>query len=331
MSEASPLPDAIVDCVVRNSRSWEDVLLLPLLLAAAALQGSGTFVELGGFTGEEGSQTWLLEKCFGWSGTLIEASPVNYASMLLAGRTARLVHSGVCRPAGQLTVTTGDKPCSVGGNLDAMTAEFRQTWAHRYTRNVTVPCRPLLDLLDDESSPVPAGAVRKATVASRRGATEFSFLSLDVEGAEEMVLRTLHATPRFPFAVALVEVNREAGGRTPMTNSSRRVLSLLARGGLAQLPMGKVPGSENVLFARPELGDPRKLQVDAPQAAISQIIVAAKAARPHSKYSTVPLAHLGGPVAFAKRAARGLVQASAVQARSECKGSWSFKCVLGSS
>ena len=78
MSALLVLPvTAVVRCAVLHSRSWEDSIVLPLLPAAAGPEGRGTFVEQGGFTGEEGSQTWLLEKCFGWtaSGTLIEASP----------------------------------------------------------------------------------------------------------------------------------------------------------------------------------------------------------------------------------------------------------------
>ena len=95
MSALLVLPaTAVARCAVLHSRSWEDSIVLPLLPAAAGPEGRGTFVELGGFTGEEGSQTWLLEKCFGWTGTLIEASPVNFAAMQRAGRNAQMVYGG---------------------------------------------------------------------------------------------------------------------------------------------------------------------------------------------------------------------------------------------
>jgi len=317
------LPNATVRCAVRNSRSFEDLALLPLLLAAAGPQRTGTFVELGGFTGEEGSQTWLLEKCFGWTGTLIEASPINFAAMQRAGRSARLVHAGVCRPAGQFTVAVGDSPCSVTGDVEFMTASFRRTFGMHHRRNTTVPCRPLMDLLADDASQEATGIGppekysghhRPATLPRRtrlelghqRSAMDVTFLSLDVEGAEEVVLRTIRTAPRFPFSVVLVEMNREAG--LQLTNSTRHVLNLLKRAGLKQLPIGKVAGSDNALFARPELGDPR-LTIEPPQDAVAQVRRAVAASRPLSRYSAVPLSYMGGPVAFAKRAALGLLRA----------------------
>lgn len=64
---------ALLNCVLKNQRSPEDVELLPLLRAASDMYGRPSFVELGAYDGEEGSQSWLLEKCFGWHGLLIEA------------------------------------------------------------------------------------------------------------------------------------------------------------------------------------------------------------------------------------------------------------------
>ena len=54
-------------CVLANTRSqWgEDLSLLPTLLAATG-GAPGTFVELGAFDGIGGSNTLLLERCFGW-------------------------------------------------------------------------------------------------------------------------------------------------------------------------------------------------------------------------------------------------------------------------
>ena len=128
MSALLVLPaTAVVRCAVLHSRSWEDSIVLPLLPAAAGPEGRGTFVEQGGFTGEEGSQTWLLEKCFGWTGTLIEASPVNFAAMQRAGRNAQMVYGGVCQPAGNLTIAVGEEPSTVTGNLELMSKARRRS------------------------------------------------------------------------------------------------------------------------------------------------------------------------------------------------------------
>ena len=126
-SSSALLPATAVRCAVLHSRSWEDLIVLPLLLAAAGPGGRGTFVELGGFTGEEGSQTWLLEKCFGWTGTLIEASPVNFAAMQRAGRNAQMVYGGVCQPAGNLTIAVGEEPSTATGNLELMSKARRRS------------------------------------------------------------------------------------------------------------------------------------------------------------------------------------------------------------
>ena len=40
----------------------------------------------------------MLERCFGWRGVLIEASPRNFQRLEKAGRTkSKLVHSAVCK------------------------------------------------------------------------------------------------------------------------------------------------------------------------------------------------------------------------------------------
>ena len=180
-----------------------------------------------------------------------------------------------------------------------MSPGFRQMWRKQHQRNVTVPCRPLMDIVDDGRS---AG---------------FTYLSLDVEGAEEMVLRTLDMAQRFPFSVVLVEINREGKGRQ-LTASTLRVKTMLNDTGLVELHIGKVPGSENAVFARPELGDPRRI-ARPPDAAIMQVKAAVVAARPWSQWSTVNQSHMGGPNNFAVRAAQSLLQACAMTQAPICR------------
>ena len=45
-----------------------------------------TFVELGALDGWHGSNTLMLERCFGWTGLLIEASPHNFRNLQRSGR-----------------------------------------------------------------------------------------------------------------------------------------------------------------------------------------------------------------------------------------------------
>ena len=86
-----------LECVLNHSHAQyaEDKVLLPLLLRAAGYR-PGTFVELGALNGLLWSNTLIFERCFGWRGLLIEASPVNYDQLSRSGRSATAVHSAVC-------------------------------------------------------------------------------------------------------------------------------------------------------------------------------------------------------------------------------------------
>ncbi|EOD13264.1 hypothetical protein EMIHUDRAFT_247068 [Emiliania huxleyi CCMP1516] len=84
-------------CVFSESRSQfrEDLLMLPMLLHVADNK-PGTFVELGAFDGVDSSNSIMLERCFGWTGLLIEANPSTYAKLLHSGRKARMINSAIC-------------------------------------------------------------------------------------------------------------------------------------------------------------------------------------------------------------------------------------------
>ena len=115
------------DCIVRNaySQHFEDQTLLPTLLHAAGGR-PGTFVELGAFTGIALSNTLLLERCFAWTGLLIEANPTNYMELTRANRTAAMRHSGVCSTRGTINVTAAGH--AVSGNPAMMANSFLRRW-----------------------------------------------------------------------------------------------------------------------------------------------------------------------------------------------------------
>lgn len=95
------------------------------------------------------------------------------------------------------------------------------------------------------------------------------------------------------------------------TESTKRVRRLLNAAGLRELPMGRVSGSENALFARPELGDPRNASA-APRAAVHQLLRVVTNTLPKLYLGDRP--HLGGNHKFAARAAQGLLTACAIRA-----------------
>ena len=75
-------------CIARNSRSQfhEDRKLLRFLELVPPCER--TFVELGALDGVWLSNTMLYERCLGWNGLLIEASPVNFEKM----KSLSLIH-----------------------------------------------------------------------------------------------------------------------------------------------------------------------------------------------------------------------------------------------
>ena len=209
-----------LECVLRETRSHEDIILLPLLLAASR-NGPGTFVEIGANSGDAGSQTMLLERCFGWRGVLIEGSPREFSVLEQTQRSSTKVHSAVCKEdPGNITIRTVIRGC-VGTRSQCFPM---------------VPCRPL-----------------PAIIASA-GFPRANYLSLDVEGHEALALETVMAThaDNFPFDVVLVEIDHRESAK------NERVRALLRQAGLKQLPIPTNPGSFNDLFAKPSLGDPRR-------------------------------------------------------------------------
>ena len=93
-----PTSAASQSCELQQSKSQfrEETVLLPLLLHAANLTGSRTFVEIGAFDGITYSNTLAIERCHGWRGLLIEGNPANFARLNASGRSAVKMHSAVC-------------------------------------------------------------------------------------------------------------------------------------------------------------------------------------------------------------------------------------------
>ena len=83
----------------RGEEKSEDLILLPTLLALihGSAERGGSFAELGAFDGVSYSNTFMLEKCFGWRGVLIEANPVRSGAHQSSTPTARRPIPRPCR------------------------------------------------------------------------------------------------------------------------------------------------------------------------------------------------------------------------------------------
>lgn len=82
-------------CMLAHTTSSADLELVPLILAATN-STPGVFVEIGANDGYSDSMTYILERCFGWKGVLIEAQPDVYRLLERSNRTSVKVHAAAC-------------------------------------------------------------------------------------------------------------------------------------------------------------------------------------------------------------------------------------------
>jgi len=215
-----------VDCVLENSLSQngEDIMLLPSLLHAAKGH-SGSFVEIGANDGVYLSNTFVLERCFNWTGLLIEANPANFKKLERNtqgphGRhRSKAIHSAVCERAGTVRVTVGGGVTA--GVVEDMSETFKQRYLKRNkgNRTVAVPCNRMDELM------------------SQAGFLHTTFLSLDAEGAEATILSTVNPAN---FDVILVELD----GSNPAKDAYAH--KLITTAGLKEITKQLVPRNSRV-------------------------------------------------------------------------------------
>ena len=143
----------------------------------------GFYVELGAFDGHEESNTRLFDECLHWDGLLIEGNPGIYRKLKHNRPHAHRFFGAPSCPNVGSSVSFWNVPYTSGGLL-ALARTGNGTSKHL----VTVPCFPIQHALDT------------------MGVARVDFFSLDVEGAEMDVLRTLNFT-RTKIRVFLIEVS----------------------------------------------------------------------------------------------------------------------------
>jgi FkbM family methyltransferase len=223
LASTSKVHNACINRRNAQAQFGEDQILAPILVHLAR-GGSGSFVELGAVDGITKSNTLLLERCFNFTGLLIEGNPNSARSLLSSGRKATRRHAAVCSPAGTIPFT--DQGGLVGGVPSLFTEKHKRRWAHRsnFTTTVNVPCAPLGQMM---------------TEAKLNSAT---FLSLDVEGAELLVLKTFKPSR---FDLIMVETNQNEPERT------RQIHELLKSGGMQLQPrLSQMIGNSDVFVRR---------------------------------------------------------------------------------
>jgi FkbM family methyltransferase len=147
----------------------------------------GTFLEVGANNGVN-SNTLHLEVCLGWRGVLVEGHPATFELLRHNRPRALVVSSAMCRTHGTVAYTSGALPTA--GILASSSPRQRIIWRNRTT---SVPCGPLSDWLR---------LLRMSHI---------DFFSLDVEGAQRLVLCSMDWTS---ISVSVLVVECKAVGCT---------------------------------------------------------------------------------------------------------------------
>lgn len=140
----------------------------------------GFFVELGAADGFNDSNTFVLEKRFGWNGLCIEPNPTFFNKLTsLAKRDCTLVQLGVD---------------AVSGTAEFLMDGQRGGLTHDDTSNSEAARGTALDKAKEDGRMVEIETVTLAEVFDRYNApSTIDYFSFDVEGAETRILR------EFPF------------------------------------------------------------------------------------------------------------------------------------
>ena len=154
-----------------GSLSEEQFVLAKYFGGARPFRG-GTFLELGAFDGWKESNTLHLETCLGWRGILVDGQPTHLGWMRSNRPAAVSLGVAICPHHGVVNYSRQDATTS--GIVEYMSRAVRHRFKVDGAGKQTVPCGPL-------------GAWLSALRV-----THLDFFSLDVQGAELMVLGTLN-------------------------------------------------------------------------------------------------------------------------------------------
>ncbi|GAX13813.1 hypothetical protein FisN_30Lh109 [Fistulifera solaris] len=198
---------------INKSQSGEDFVLLRWFNGLC----QGTFIELGALDGIKFSNSYLFEFALQWQGLLVEITPPSFAALQKNRPNNVLVHAGVCEQRQTIHYynSTANKT-AVPGIVEFASPQFRQRWwpdlKADWSNSVEMECIPLQEIIEEHYVPaikrkqhIHNSTSRVATTTTNE-AVHFDFLSLDVEGAEDQVLRSIDFD-KVSFGIVLLEAD----------------------------------------------------------------------------------------------------------------------------
>ena len=179
---------------------------------------SGFFVEVGGLDGEEFSNTLFFEKNRDWDGILIEANPYTYRQMLKKDRRCYMAQHCISADIDAMTF-------KVAGAVTSAIETMSKNHAERISRDI--PVYGHHQTWEGSGSLVTTPCTTLNALMGRIGRTHIDFFSLDVEGAELHVLRSIDFSA-LSFDLVLIEIqeHREEIKNFMESHSFKRIQEL---------------------------------------------------------------------------------------------------------
>ncbi len=198
------MPDAHVAELLRllplsQSQLRQDLFVLSEL----GFRRRGFFVEFGAASGKELSNTWLLEKHFGWSGVLAEPAQC-WHDRLAANRGCAIDHRCVWRSTGEKLDFAEASEAEIS-TLSSFKGGDQHAASRRSSRHYQVETISLNDLMAEHKAP-----------------DSPDYLSIDTEGSELEILQAFDFK-RHPFKVITCEHN--------FTSARKKIHGLLTAAG----------------------------------------------------------------------------------------------------
>ena len=128
----------------------------------------GVFIDVGAYDGETHSNSAALERCFGWSGILVEANPAKM-EILKQWRPKTLIYHAAAGDTNHMCRFLSKQ----NDELSGLVGESKTS-----------------SVAGDVVSDVPC--IRLGDLFARHGIHKVNYLSIDTEGVELMVLRTIN-------------------------------------------------------------------------------------------------------------------------------------------
>ena len=168
------------------SQSQQDIWLLENIFKG---KREGTFVEIGAYDGISYSNCALMEGAFGWNGISIEPNPEMYKK-LCQSRVARSLNVAIGSGEGVL-------PFRLAGMLSGLIENYDPEHADRVEREFGK---------DDENSIINVPVKDIGTILQEEKIDHIDYISIDVEGAEDIILENL-VKIKIPIAALTLENN----------------------------------------------------------------------------------------------------------------------------